>query len=102
MTAPMRRNPHSHRRVSSNRGVTMTHSPSPDAPSPERSPQPGQSRRSILFGAGAVGAAVVADRLFARPAPARLTLPAMRDAAHATTARPAWLAKPASTPSKAD
>ncbi len=80
----------------------MTHSPSPAAPGPEPSPQPGQSRRSILFGAGAVGAAVVADCLLARAAPARPRMPATRDAAHVTSARPAWLAKPATTPSKAD
>jgi FAD binding domain/Berberine and berberine like len=59
-----------------------------------------QPRRSVLFGVGAVGAAVIADH-YLGGSPPPLAVHA-RDAARLTPARPAWLSAPGNKPTKAD
>ena len=73
-------------------------SPDPDA----RAGGPGASRRNILLTAGFVGAAAVADSVLGHASSAQYGPLAMRDAANVTTARPTWLAGPATTPTNND
>jgi FAD binding domain len=64
----------------------------PLTPDPGNQP-PGQPRRTVLFAAGAAGAALVADRYFAATP---------RREATVSSQRPAWLTGPASTPTQHD
>jgi len=69
----------------------------------EQSPGPvpprAHPRRTVLFGVGAAGAAIIADHYLGSPA--RLQVRA-RDAARLTPARPAWLSSPGNKPTNAD
>jgi FAD/FMN-containing dehydrogenase len=60
------------------------------------------SRRNVLLGAGVVAGAVAADLYLGQSGPARRAVSSARDSALVTSARPAWLAGPGSTPSDKD
>jgi FAD/FMN-containing dehydrogenase len=60
------------------------------------------SRRNVLFAAGVVAGAAAADLYLGQSAPARRAPSPVRDSALITSARPAWLAGPGSTPSDKD
>ncbi len=64
--------------------------------------QQAQPRRSVLFGAGAVGAAIIADHYLGSPAIRERPLSRATDAARLTPARPVWLSSPGNKPTKAD
>jgi FAD/FMN-containing dehydrogenase len=81
-------------------GGTVTHSESPASQVAEPGPQlPAAPRRDFLFASGAVGAALVAGRLFG-PAAAASRHP--EAAARRAPAGPTWLSGPDTTPSSAD
>jgi FAD binding domain-containing protein/berberine-like enzyme len=86
----------------------MKQSSSPATPDSEPDSEPGSepdagpqnaTRRKVLLAAGLVGAAAVADTYLDHGGAAARTLLRARDTSLVSSARPAWLAGPGSTPS---